>query len=151
MNKTKLNRDASAAANTGVMTCSFVTLFATTFVDLARPQCSADSEPIERVLALGKPSGRENRRSFESFLTACFHCVGEDERVAPVGPREPARLGRLAYFWQMWQQSLKTTDRRIVDVRVTELPSNVEARCLPEARWVTAHGGAILKTTPVSG
>jgi hypothetical protein len=40
---------------------------------------------------------------------------------------------------------MKTTDLRIADVRVTEnaggLPSNVETRPLPEARW-TARGGA---------
>jgi hypothetical protein len=38
----------------------------------------------------------------------------------------------------MWQQCLKTTDLRIVDVRVTEkarLPSNVETWRLSEARW----------------
>jgi Activator of Hsp90 ATPase homolog 1-like protein len=60
--------------------CSFVTLFATTFVGVVRPQRSAGSEPIERVLPLGEPSGRKNRRSFESFLTARFQCVGEPRR-----------------------------------------------------------------------
>ena len=54
--------------------------FATTFVDLVGSQRSVGSQPIERVLPLREPSGRKNRRSFESFLTARFHRIREPRR-----------------------------------------------------------------------
>ena len=89
------------------------------------PKCWRTEMPVSHLRAKKQPRNKETQGR------ACRQFVGDPDWAER----------RLVDEWRR----MKTTDLRIADVRVTEnaggLPSNVETRPLPEARW-TARGGA---------